>query len=98
VRIRIPDADDPDFDAMLGEQVIRRGNCLSVRADDVGCDMTKVGAGHQVLQSVEAIIEVMIAQRVDVEAHGILGFDRGDILEKARERWGCAEGIPGGHD
>jgi len=53
-------------------------------------------ARHQRAQAVDAVVEVVVAEGVDVDAHQIRGQHGRDVVEERRERWRSTEGVAGG--
>src|SRR5207245_2531281 len=73
----------------------RRHEPGAVRRDGVGGEVREAGVRHQRAQVADAPVEVVIAQRIDVDAHEVRGQHGGDVVEERRQRRRGAERVAG---
>ena len=85
-RVDRRDADEADLHAVpLDDLVGRQDQLAAVARDRVGGDVGVARPLHEAQRLGAALVELVVAERADVELHPVRGLDRGLVVEVARD-------------
>ena len=86
-RLRVGDTDDRDLHTAHVEHLplLDTGEVV-LEVPEVGRDVLELGEVDHLLEVVDSPVEVVVSERVDLEAHEIHRLDRRLFVEEARER------------
>ena len=92
----VGDANDCDLDAVHLEDLVRFDTVeFVVDVLQVRRDVGEISNVDHLLKMVDAFVEVVVPESVDIESHQVHGLHRGYLVEERRQRQRCSERVAG---